>query len=153
MLSWCCNLQTCTGFVVQCAGLLTCLLHVSDQLTCSSIVCIPFPVSRLFAPHRERVNLLSDYAQQQPLADAEVQRTGGLALLPRRMSQQLQQDLPRLRQVVDVARPSLSDGSPHGVEAWNQTVLAVMLGECPAAAAAAVFQISVCQVATTRLIA
>lgn len=78
--------------------------------------------------YRERVNLLSDYAQPQPLTDAEVQRTGGLALLPRRMSQQLQQDLPQLRRVVDVCRPSLTDGSPRGVAAWNQTVLAVMLG-------------------------
>jgi hypothetical protein len=80
--------------------------------------------------------LLSDYAQQQPLTDAEVQRTGGLALLPRSMSQQLRQDLVQLRQVVDVGRPSLSDGSPQGVAAWNWTVLVVMLGECGAAAAA-----------------
>lgn len=72
--------------------------------------------------------LLSDYAQQQPLSDSEVIRKGGLALLPRAMSQQLQHDLAKLRTVVDIQRPCLSDGSPHGVAAWNWTVLAVMLG-------------------------
>eukprot|EP00882_Tetradesmus_deserticola_P004415 GHRQ01004659.1.p1 GENE.GHRQ01004659.1~~GHRQ01004659.1.p1 ORF type:complete len:300 (+),score=98.09 GHRQ01004659.1:135-1034(+) len=78
--------------------------------------------------YRDQINLLSDYAQQQLLTDAEVQRTGGLALLPRGMSRQLQQHLGLLRGVVDVARPSLADGSPQGVAAWNWTVLVVMLG-------------------------
>jgi hypothetical protein len=102
---------------------------ITRRLSTSHVFCSCLLSSLPPASHRERVNLLSDYAQQQPLTDAEVQRTGGLALLPRSMSQQLQQDLPSLRQVVDVGRPCLTDGSPHGVAAWNHTVLVVMLGE------------------------
>eukprot|EP00879_Flechtneria_rotunda_P019598 GHRR01020591.1.p1 GENE.GHRR01020591.1~~GHRR01020591.1.p1 ORF type:complete len:190 (+),score=33.82 GHRR01020591.1:49-618(+) len=77
---------------------------------------------------RDKIHLLSDYAQQRPLADSEVQRTGGLALLPRKMSSQLQQKLQQLRSVVDVPRPSLTDATADGVAAWNWTVLTVMLG-------------------------
>eukprot|EP00879_Flechtneria_rotunda_P014842 GHRR01015507.1.p2 GENE.GHRR01015507.1~~GHRR01015507.1.p2 ORF type:complete len:155 (+),score=49.69 GHRR01015507.1:304-768(+) len=78
--------------------------------------------------YRDKIHLLSDYAQQRPLADSEVQRTGGLALLPRKMSSQLQQKLQQLRSVVDVPRPSLTDATADGVAAWNWTVLTVMLG-------------------------
>lgn len=74
------------------------------------------------------MHLLSDYAQQQPLADAEVHKQGGLALLPRSMRTQLQADLAQLRHVVDVPRPCLTDASPEAVQAWNWMVLTVMLG-------------------------
>lgn len=78
--------------------------------------------------NRDKVHLLSDYAQQQPLADSEVLRQGGLALLPRSMSRQLQDSLQQLRHVLDVPRPCLSDSSPAAIERWNWMVLTVMLG-------------------------
>lgn len=77
---------------------------------------------------REKVRLLSDYAQQQPLADSEVLKQGGLALLPRSMRTQLSQDLQQLRHVVNIPRPCLSDASPDAVDKWNWMVLTVMLG-------------------------
>eukprot|EP00878_Enallax_costatus_P026457 GHUV01028392.1.p1 GENE.GHUV01028392.1~~GHUV01028392.1.p1 ORF type:complete len:119 (+),score=18.76 GHUV01028392.1:506-862(+) len=86
------------------------------------------PVLLLLSPHRDKVHLLSDYAQQQPLADAVVLKQGGLALLPRSMRTQLQDDLAQLRHVIDVPRPCLSDSSPEAVQAWNWMVLTVMLG-------------------------
>ncbi|KAF8073130.1 LONRF3 [Scenedesmus sp. PABB004] len=80
------------------------------------------------AYYAERVYLLSDFAQPAPLADAEVLRKGGLALLPRAMSATLAAELGALRAETDVTRPSLSDGSAAGVAAWNRAVLVTMLG-------------------------
>jgi len=89
---------------------------------------MPAPLPGCPCCHRDKVRLLSDYAQQHPLADSEVLRRGGLALLPRRMSLQLQQDLQELRQVVDTPRPSLTDSSAEAVASWNWMVLVMMLG-------------------------
>lgn len=98
----------------------------SDPLASST--CPPRPSLLLPVLYRDKVHLLSDYAQQQPLADSEVLRQGGLALLPRSMSRQLQDNLPQLRHVVDVPRPCLADATPEAIDRWNWMVLTIMLG-------------------------
>lgn len=78
--------------------------------------------------YTDKVRLLSEYAQPSLLGDAAVQKRGGLALLPREMSTELQPALDELRQVVDVDRPSLTDPSATAVPKWNLMVRSIMLG-------------------------
>lgn len=107
-----------------------CHLHYWQDIPASIPCSIVFPLMLVSAAaaNRDKVHLLSDYAQQQPLPDSEVLRQGGLALLPRSMSRQLQVNLEQLRHVVDVPRPCLADASPEAIERWNWMVLTVMLG-------------------------
>jgi len=77
---------------------------------------------------REKVRLLSEYGQQQPLADSEVFTMGGLALMPRGMSMQLQQDLQSIRQVLEMPRPSMTDASEEAAACWDTATRSAMLG-------------------------
>jgi hypothetical protein len=77
---------------------------------------------------REKVRVLSEYGQQQPLSDTEVFTMGGLALMPRGMSMQLQQDLQGLRQVLDMPRPSMTDASEQAAACWDTCIRSAMLG-------------------------
>lgn len=90
------------------------------------VPCLSVVVSYVSA--REKVRLLSEYGQQQPLADSEVFTMGGLALMPRAMSVALQQDLQGLRQVVDMPRPSMTDASPAAAACWDTCSRSAMLG-------------------------
>jgi hypothetical protein len=81
-----------------------------------------------FLSCREKVRVLSEYGQQQPLSDREVFTMGGLALMPRGMSMQLQQDLQHLRQVLDMPRPSMTDASEEAAECWDTCIRSAMLG-------------------------
>jgi hypothetical protein len=78
--------------------------------------------------YREKVRVLSEYGQQQPLSDTEVFTMGGLALMPRGMSMQLQQDLQGLRQVLDMPRPSMTDASEQAAACWDTCIRSAMLG-------------------------
>lgn len=71
---------------------------------------------------REKVRVLSEYGQQQPLADADVFTMGGLALMPRGMSVQLQRDLQGLRRVLDMPRPSMTDASEQAAACWDMCI-------------------------------
>lgn len=77
---------------------------------------------------RDKVRLLSEFAQQRPLADSDVLAVGGLALLPRAMSLCLRSELASLRQVADMPRPSVSDASPAAATRWDTCVRVGMLG-------------------------
>lgn len=88
---------------------------------CSAALC-------LLTLRREKVRVLSEYGQQQPLADSEVFTMGGLALMPRGMSLQLQQDLQGLRQVLDMPRPSMTDASEQAAACWDTCIRSAMLG-------------------------
>lgn len=48
--------------------------------------------------------------------------------MPRGMSLQLQQDLPMLRSVVDMPRPSLNDASEAAAASWDMCIRSAMLG-------------------------
>lgn len=72
--------------------------------------------------------MLSEYGQQHPLSDREVFTMGGLALMPRGMSMQLQQDLQGLRRVLDMPRPSMTDASEAATECWDVCIRSSMLG-------------------------
>lgn len=74
------------------------------------------------------MRVLSEYAQQAALADSEVLAVGGLALLPRRISVSLRQDLGSLRRVVDMPRPSMTDPSKAAAARWETCIRAAMLG-------------------------
>lgn len=74
--------------------------------------------------YEEKICLLSDYASY---TGAAMYETGGLALLPRRMSFLLQSSPLEYRQVVDIASPCLYNPQT-GQEQWNTMVTSVMLG-------------------------
>lgn len=101
-----------------------CVLYGVCRPVCAILLCVAAPNNH----NREKVRVLSEYGQQQPLADADVYTMGGLALLPRRMSMQLQQDLQGLRRVLDMPRPSMTDASQEAADRWDVCIRSAMLG-------------------------
>lgn len=74
-----------------------------------------------YSYYDERICLLTDFA---PYTGSAVHQTGGLSLMPARMSKLIKGSAEQLEQQVDVDKTVLSD---EGLEQWNHMIKVLLL--------------------------
>jgi protein-tyrosine-phosphatase len=94
------------------------ILEMASQETKSAFT------SRYFDYFHNKIAQLSDFNSW--CSDEHLLRTGGSALLPRKLSLELGMALPRARATTDIVRPNLSAADAEGE--WEAMQLSILLG-------------------------